>query len=87
MEKHYIQITSGRGSVECCRVVTLVMQKIVAQAKVFGFNVEIVEHEYGLQDACMFSVTLSVAGEDITKFIKEWEGSVLWVARKNPFRP
>lgn len=87
MEKYYIQITSGRGPVECCRVVVLVMQKIVEQTKNLGYNVEIVEHEDGPQDGCMFSVTLSVTGENINPFIKEWEGSVLWVARKNPFRP
>ena len=87
MEKYYIQITSGRGPVECCRVVVLVMQKIIGQAKSLGFNAEIVEHEDGPQDGCMFSATLSVASEDITPFIKEWEGSVLWIAQKNPFRP
>ena len=87
MEKYYIQITSGRGPVECCRVVVLVMQKIIGQAKSLGFNTEIIEHEDGPQDGCMFSATLSVASEDIAPFIKEWEGSVLWVAQKNPFRP
>ena len=87
MEKYYIQITSGRGPVECCRVVVLVMQKIIEQAKSLGFNTEIIEHEDGPQDGCMFSATLSVASEDIAPFIKEWEGSVLWVAQKNPFRP
>lgn len=87
MEKYYIQITSGRGPVECCRVVVLVMQKIIEQAKSLGFNTEIIEHEDGPQDGCMFSATLSVACEDIAPFIKEWEGSVLWVAQKNPFRP
>jgi peptide chain release factor len=87
MEKYYIQITSGRGPVECCRVVVLVMQKIIEQAKSLGFNTEIIEHEDGPQDGCMFSATLSVACEDITPFTKEWEGSVLWIAQKNPFRP
>ena len=87
MEKYYIQITSGRGPVECCRVVVLVMQKIIEQAKSLGINTEIVEHEDGPQDGCMFSATLSVASEGISPFIKEWEGSVLWVAQKNPFRP
>lgn len=87
MEKHYIQITSGRGPVECCRVVVLVMQKIIEQAKSLGFNTEIIEHEDGPQDGCMFSATLSVACENITPFTKEWEGSVLWIAQKNPFRP
>ena len=87
MEKFFILITSGRGPVECCRVVVLVMQKIVEQAKTLGYNVEIVEHEDGPQDGCMFSATLSVTGENIAPLMKEWEGSVLWVAQKNPFRP
>lgn len=87
MEKSYIQITSGRGPVECCRVVVLVMQKLVEHSKQLGLEVELVEHEDGLEDGCMFSATLSVSGDCIEKFRTEWEGSVLWVAQKNPFRP
>lgn len=87
MEKNYIQITSGRGPVECCRVVVLVMQKIIEQVQELGLAIEIVEHEDGPQDGCMFSSTLSVEGKSISKLREEWEGSVLWVAQKNPFRP
>ena len=87
MEKSYIQITSGRGPVECCRVVTLVMKKIIEQANSLGSQVEVVEHEVGPEDGCMYSVTLSIEGKNITKLSKEWEGSILWVAQKNPFRP
>ena len=87
MEKSYIQITSGRGPVECCRVVVLVLQKIIEQANDLDLQVEIVEHEDGPEDGCMFSATLSVEGESIIKLSEEWEGSVLWVALKNPFRP
>lgn len=47
MEKSYIQITSGRGPVECCRVVVLVMQKLVEHSKQLGLEVELVEHEDG----------------------------------------
>ena len=86
MEKSYIQITSGRGPVECCRVVVLVMQKIVEQAKRLGLEIEVVEHEDGPEDGCMFSATISVSGDDIEKLRSEWEGSVLWVAQKNSFR-
>ena len=86
MEKNYIQITSGRGPVECCRVVVLVMQKIVEQAKQLGLEIEVVEHEDGPEDGCMFSATISVSGDDIEKLRSEWEGSVLWVAQKNSFR-
>ncbi len=87
MEKTYIQITSGRGPVECCRVVVLVMQKIIEQTRKLGLETELVEHEDGPQDGCMFSATLAVQGDDIRLLTDEWEGSVLWVAQKNPFRP
>ena len=87
MEKEYIQITSGRGPVECCRVVVLVMNKIIKQAKSLGYEVEVVEHEDGSNDGCMFSATLAIEGNNIFSLKSEWEGSVLWVAQKNPFRP
>lgn len=87
MEKKYIQITSGRGPVECCRVVVLVMQKIIEEAKRMGLTAEIAEHEDGPQNGCMFSATLVVTGEKIEVLTKAWEGSILWVAQKNPFRP
>ena len=87
MEKSYIQITSGRGPVECCRVVVLITRKMIEQTKCLGYEVEIVEHEDGPEDGCMFSATLSVEGENVMSLKDEWEGSVLWVAQKNPFRP
>ena len=86
MEKEYIQITSGRGPVECCRVVVLVMQKIVEQAKQLDLEIEVVEHEDGPEDGCMFSATLSVSGENVEKLKSEWEGTVQWVSTKNPYR-
>ena len=87
MGKEYIQITSGRGPVECCRVVVLVMNKIIEQAKSLGYEVEVVEHEDGPNDGCMFSATLAIESEHAISLKDEWEGSVLWVAQKNPFRP
>ncbi len=87
MEKEYIQITSGRGPVECCRVVALVMKKIVKHAKSLDCDAEVIEHEDGPNDGCMFSATLAIEGGNIKALKKEWEGSVLWVAQKNPFRP
>jgi peptide chain release factor len=87
MDKYYIQITSGRGPVECCRVVVLIMNKIMEQAKGLGYKAELVEHEEGPENGCMFSATLAVEGEDIKSLKNEWEGSILWVAQKNRFRP
>ena len=87
MGKEYIQITSGRGPVECCRVVALVMNKIIEQTKGLKCNVEVIEHEDGPDEGCMFSATLAVEGDNRMSLKKEWEGTGLWVAKKNPFRP
>ena len=87
MEKVYIQITSGRGPIECCRVVVLVMQKIIEDAQRLGLVAEMAEHEAGTQHGCMFSATLTLTGDNVNDLIQDWEGSVLWVAQKNPFRP
>jgi peptide chain release factor len=63
------------------------MQKLVEHSEQLGLEVELVEHEDGPEDGCMFSATLSVSGDNIEKLRSEWEGSVLWVALKNSFRP
>jgi peptide chain release factor len=63
------------------------MKKITEQANNLDLQVEVIEHEDGPEDGCMYSVTLSIEGKNITKLSEEWEGSILWVAQKNPFRP
>lgn len=85
--KTYIQITSGRGPVECSRVVVLVMRELVKDAERRGVSIDMVECEEATQDDCMFSATLSVDRADASKLRDEWNGSVLWIATKNPFRP
>ena len=87
MNKVYIQITSGHGPIECCRVVVLVTHKIIEDAQRKGLIAEIAEYEECDQSGCMFSATLVVTGENINDFIKAWEGSILWIAQKNSFRP
>ena len=87
MSKKYIQITSGRGPVECCRVVVLVMQKFIAAAKTVDVSTEIVEVEEGPEPGTLFSVTLSVEGERLDDLKKNWQGSICWMSTKNPYRP
>ena len=89
MQKTYIQITSGRGPVECCRVVVLVMNKLMQQATEKDISCKLIDYEPGLSGGCMFSATLMAEGDDaaVAALSYAWEGSVLWVAQKNPFRP
>lgn len=82
--KQYVQITAGRGPVECARVVTLVMRELVKAIPSLSLS----DYEpHNQADGCYMSVTLSTDREIDAATIKEWEGSILWRSTSNPYRP
>ena len=85
--KVYVQITSGRGPIECCRVVTLVADKIIKDWK---GKLTIVDYEpYNTESGCYLSMTLcgDLSNEEKAALESKWKGSVLYIATKNPYRP
>ena len=84
--KHYLQITSGRGPVECCRVVWLVAREILKEATSRNITAEIFDTEDGVTDDTWFSATLTLEGEQTESFIREWSGTVQWTAQST-YRP
>mgnify|MGYP005932397085 FL=1 len=85
MEKKYLQITSGRGPVECCRVVAFVLERILKQAQTRKLKVEIVEKEAGPANRTLLSAVIALEGAGCDTLVEEWEGTVLWIAR-SPYR-
>lgn len=83
MEKVYMQITSGRGPAECCRVVALVLEKILKQAAAKGVKTEIVERETGPLNRTLLSAVISLQGGDYHALIEDWEGTVQWIAKSS----
>lgn len=84
--KIYLQITSGRGPAECCRVVALVLEKILIQAKKLGLVVEVIEREEGEMNRTLFSAVLSIeGGHTIDQLVDEWEGTIQWIGQ-SPYR-
>lgn len=82
--KTYIQITAGRGPIECARVVWKVFNIL---AKKYP-NIEIVDLEYHTgTDNCLRSIVLALDIPDIEELRLEWEGSIKWIATNNPYRP
>ena len=82
--KKYIQLTAGRGPVECARVVALVAKELQKALP----NIQIVDfEEHKTAPGCFMSMTFG-SDEDIPQsVISEWEGTVQWRATKNPYRP
>lgn len=92
MNRTYIQITSGRGPVECCRAVVLVMKELMKDAETLNLETRIIEHEdfHGRESECMLSCVLEISGADdkFVKFLHEWHnGTVEWISTRNPYRP
>ncbi len=82
--KKYIQITAGRGPVECARAVALVARELIKAIPVLQFaDCEPHNQEGG----CFMSMTLVTEEVISQSFIQEWEGTILWRSTANPYRP
>lgn len=85
MEKTYLQITSGRGPVECCRVVALVLEKNIERSTETEIESRNPGKETGPVNRTLLSVVVALEGAGCDVLADEWEGTVLWIAR-SPYR-
>lgn len=84
--KQYIQITAGRGPVECARAATLVSRAMLRQYP----SMQLVDSEsHNEAKDCHMSLTFSIDADahTLADMRAGWEGTVLFRARANRFRP
>lgn len=84
MEK-LIQITSGRGPLECQWVVAKVLKALLEEAKNNNIDYEIIYRENGDENLTLKSVTLLLQSKNINEFLSTWLGSICWIG-KSTFR-
>lgn len=84
MEK-LIQLTSGRGPLECQWAVAKVLKVFLEEAKDNRVDYEIIHRENGDENLTLKSVTILVKAKDINEFLKNWLGSICWTG-KSTFR-
>jgi len=80
-----IQITSGRGSLECQWVVAKVLKAFLEEAKNNNIDYEIIHRENGDENLTLKSVTLLLKSKNVNEFLKNWLGSICWIG-KSTFR-
>lgn len=85
MNEKIIQITSGRGPVECCRVVAKVLHIMLKEARALKLDIEVIETIPGPLEGSLSSANLLLKGKDISSFIIGWCGTVQWIAQ-SPYR-
>ncbi|WP_185207893.1 peptide chain release factor H [Chryseobacterium sp. C3] len=84
MEK-LIQITSGRGPLECQWVVAKVLKHFLQEAKDNNLDYEIIHRENGDENLTLKSVTLLLQSKNLNEFLDNWLGSICWIG-KSTFR-
>ena len=85
MEEKIIQITAGRGPLECQWVVAKVLKVFLQEATQKGIDYTIVSREEGDANLTIKSVTVQLKGKELSAFLKSWLGTVCWVG-KSTFR-
>ena len=86
-QEHWLQVTAGKGPVECAWVVVQVLERIHAEAAAAGCNARTLEFEPGPMTGTAQSALVALTSPNpIDPFLKTWCGVVQWIAR-SPFRP
>lgn len=85
MENILVQITSGRGPLECCRVVAKVQEMICREAKSSEIAVEVLSQEKTGTKGTFYSSVLLLSGKGAMQFAESWNGVIQWVAQ-SPYR-
>ncbi len=80
-----LQISSGRGPLECSRAVFGVFKEMVKEAKASGIDISLVSCEEDRSRDTYKSAVVSLRGESIDMFINGWIGSVQWI-EQSPYR-
>ena len=80
-----IQISSGKGPLECQFVVAKVLKVFLEEAKENSIEDEIIHREKGDENLTLKSVTLLLKGKNLENFAKSWLGSICWIG-KSTFR-
>lgn len=82
-----LQLSAGRGPIECCKAVGLAMKRIEKQSREQGIELDIIEAITFKESGCFKSVLLQLesATEGSAKQLAEsWQGAMLWVCQ-SPF--
>ena len=86
MKAVLLQITSGRGPVECAWVAAQLADALVVEARCAGLRAELIEEERGPETGTLLSAVIHLSGDGCDTFATAVEGTVQWIGYSR-FRP
>jgi len=82
----WLQVTSGRGPLECQWAAQRVMREIEREARATGLSCDLLAHTPGEKTGTIHYALLSLDGQGVDAFARSWTGTVQWIG-KSAFRP
>lgn len=82
----WMQITAGRGPIECAWVVPRVLKCLLEDVSQSKLSAEVIETQAAPMSGTLSSALIEIEGRDLTKFSSRWTGTILWIG-KSPYRP
>lgn len=78
-----IQITSGKGPVECCWVVAQVLKYFIAEATSAGITHQVLQRVLGPENGTLQSATIQLNGSKVDTFLTNWLGTIQWIGKSS----
>lgn len=82
----WVQLSAGRGPVECQLAVVKLAAEMARRAEAAGFDAEAVDVVEGEERGTALSALLKIEGEGAAAFARGWRGSVQWIWQST-YRP
>lgn len=80
-----VQITAGRGPMECCRVVAKIVELILKETSNNNIKATVLHKENASINGTLFSATIKVEGTNVDALQKQWNGTIQWIVL-SPYR-
>ncbi|MGJ8744915.1 peptide chain release factor H [Polaribacter sp.] len=87
MTQKIIQISAGKGPIECTFAVAKVLKIFLKELSNNTIKYTILHKENGVENGTVQSVSIQVTGKDLAGFLANWLGTIQWIGnstfRKN----
>jgi peptide chain release factor len=79
METKIIQISAGKGPVECAYVVAKVLRVFLLELTNNIIDYTILNRETGIENGTIQSVSIQIKGSHLADFLQHWLGTIQWI--------
>ncbi|ASZ14807.1 peptide chain release factor H [Chitinophaga sp. MD30] len=80
-----LQLSAGKGPTECSRVVALVLEQLLKEARKNNIYADVINKIPGTMNGTLLSVTVKLSGNELVSFIQSWIGTIQWIGQ-SPYR-